>query len=244
MKFLANIVATSIAAIVFGGGASFADAPRLDFARDARPFLDAYCAKCHNAEKSKGGINLEIFKDETSLYRHRARVEEVIEQLGRKSMPPEDARQPDDDARQKISAWLKWKLESFDPAQFHDPGYLPSHRLTRTQYRNTIRDLIGVGMEVADDLPTDEATFGFDQMGDVQEVSAVHLEKYLEAAATSSTAYSCRRRSRGNSTRASSSMSASSACRAAMRKLTSRRTRPNTRSPTRRTSSITRAASR
>ena len=182
MKFLANIVATSIAAIVFGGGASFADAPRLDFARDARPFLDAYCAKCHNAEKSKGGINLEIFKDETSLYRHRARVEEVIEQLGRKSMPPEDARQPDDDTRQKISTWLKWKLESFDPAQFHDPGYLPSHRLTRTQYRNTIRDLIGVGMEVADDLPTDEATFGFDQMGDVQEVSAVHLEKYLEAA--------------------------------------------------------------
>jgi len=182
MKFLANIVATSIAAILFGGGASFADAPKLDFTKDARPFLDAYCAKCHNAEKSKGGINLEIFKDEVSLYQHRTRVEEVVEQLRHKAMPPEAAKQPEEALRAKLAEWLTWKLENVDYARFRNPGYLPSHRLTRRQYRNTIRDLVGMGMEAADDLPTDEATHGFDQIGDVQDVSAVHLEKYLAAA--------------------------------------------------------------
>ena len=160
-----------------------ASEPKLDFAKDARPFLDVYCAKCHNAEKSKGGINLDIFKDETSLYRHRARVEEVIEQLSITNMPPEDAKQPDAALRRNVTDWLRWKLDHFEPNRFRNPGYMPSHRLTRTQYRNTIRDLVGTGMEVAEDLPTDEATFGFDQIGDVQEVSSVHLEKYLQSAA-------------------------------------------------------------
>lgn len=156
--------------------------PDLDFARDARPFLDTYCAKCHNSEKIKGGVNLDIFKDEVSLYKHRTRVEEVIEQLTHNDMPPEDAKQPDEESRTKLVDWLTWKMENVDYARFSNPGYMPSHRLTRRQYRNTIRDLIGVGMEVADDLPTDEATHGFDQIGDVQDVSAVHLEKYLAAA--------------------------------------------------------------
>ena len=138
----------------------------LDFARDARPFLDAYCAKCHNAEKTKGGINLDIFKDEVSLYQHRTRVEEVVEQLRKKAMPPDDAKQPEEALRAKLAEWLTWKVENVDYTRFRNPGYMPSHRLTRRQYRNTIRDLVGVGMEAADDLPTDEATHGFDKMGD------------------------------------------------------------------------------
>ncbi len=156
--------------------------PDFDFARDARPFLNAYCTKCHNPEKTKGGVNLDIFTDEVSLYRHRTRVEEIIEQLRHNDMPPEDAKQPDDALRAKVVDWLTRKLENVDYARFRNPGYMPSHRLTRRQYRHTVRDLIGVGMEAADDLPTDEATHGFDQIGDVQDVSAVHLEKYMGAA--------------------------------------------------------------
>ncbi len=153
----------------------------LEFSRDARPFLDTYCAKCHNAEKAKGGINLDLFTDEVSLYRHRTLVNEVIGQLQHREMPPKDAKQPEDAARTQLAEWLTWKLANVDYARFRNPGFMPSHRLTRRQYRNTIRDLIGVGMEAADDLPTDEATHGFDHIGDVQDVSAVHLEKYLVA---------------------------------------------------------------
>ena len=100
----------------------------LDFARDARPFLDASCAKCHNTEKTKGGINLDIFKDEVSLYEHRTRVEEVVEQFKHKAMPPEDAKQPEEVLRAKLAEWLTWKLENVDYARFRNPGYATARK--------------------------------------------------------------------------------------------------------------------
>ncbi|MDB6053914.1 MAG: hypothetical protein JWN25_1437 [Verrucomicrobiales bacterium] len=173
----------SAAVVLFAWmGLSVQAAGDLDFDQEAKPFLSRYCTKCHNGEKTKGGVNLDVLKNEVSIYRFRDRVEDTISQLQKKEMPPEDAKQPEDEQRQRIANYLRWKLDHFDPEKFKNPGYLPSHRLTRTQYKNTIRDLIGVGMEVTENLPSDEATFGFDLIGDVQEVSSAHLEKYLEAA--------------------------------------------------------------
>jgi len=173
------------AAAIFCSGSLAWGAPPtgIDFDEGVKPFLGLYCSRCHNSERTKGGINLEIFSAEIDFFRHLERAEEVIEALDHAVMPPEDApRHPTPELAGKVADWIRWKLDHFDPEEFKHPGYLPSHRLTRTQYRNTIRDLVGVGTEVADDLPTDEASHGFDVIGETQDMSAAHFERYLDAA--------------------------------------------------------------
>jgi hypothetical protein len=157
--------------------------PDLDFKSGIQPFLGRYCSRCHSAERTEGGINLEMFSTELGFHQHRDRAMEVVEALEHDVMPPEDApRHPPADMSGEVASWIRWRLDHFDPDQFKHPGYVPSHRLTRTQYRNTIRDLIGTGMEVADDLPTDEASHGFDSTAETQDMSPAHFERYLEAA--------------------------------------------------------------
>ena len=55
-------------------------------------------------------------------------------------------------------------------------------RLNRQEYNNTIRDLIGVDLRLADAFPPDEIGFGYDNVGSALNVSPIHVEKYLDAA--------------------------------------------------------------
>jgi hypothetical protein len=157
-------------------------APPLDFAREVRPFLQSYCATCHNANVLSAGLNLELLTDPVSLQQRRERVLEVIHALETGAMPPKRAPQPSDTLRAQVAHSLRYQLENFDFSRHENPGYLALHRLTTTQYRNTIRDLIGVGEEISENLPADESTHGFDHIAEAQDVSAAHIEQYLDAA--------------------------------------------------------------
>jgi len=55
----------------------------------------------------------------------------------------------------------------------------PLRRLTRTEYTNTVRDLLDVDVTAAADLPADEVTNGFDNNAAVLTVSSLHAEKYV-----------------------------------------------------------------
>src|SRR5207248_9958495 len=63
-----------------------------------------------------------------------------------------------------------------------NPGRVTLHRLNRAEYNNTIRDLVGVSFQPADDLPSDDVGYGFDNIGDVLSLPPILLEKYLRAA--------------------------------------------------------------
>ena len=63
-----------------------------------------------------------------------------------------------------------------------DPGHIAPHRLNRTEYNNTIRDLLGVDMHAADDFPQDDAVYGFDNIADSLSISPLLMEKYIAAA--------------------------------------------------------------
>jgi len=68
------------------------------------------------------------------------------------------------------------------------PGPAPLRRLTRVEYDNTIRDLLGVNFKPADDFPSDDVGYGFDNIGDVLTLSPMLMEKYMRAARTVSRA--------------------------------------------------------
>jgi hypothetical protein len=68
-----------------------------------------------------------------------------------------------------------------DPATA-DPGRVTARRLNRTEYNNTVRDLLGVTLKPADEFPVDDSGYGFDNIGDVLTISPMLMEKYMRAA--------------------------------------------------------------
>src|SRR5882724_7336481 len=65
-----------------------------------------------------------------------------------------------------------------------DPGRVTIHRLNRTEYNNTVRDLLGTTLTPANDFPVDDSGAGFDNMADVLSISPVLLSLYQSVAAT------------------------------------------------------------
>src|SRR5205814_5378463 len=63
-----------------------------------------------------------------------------------------------------------------------NPGRLTIHRLNRTEYANAIRDLLAIEIDVSELLPADDIGYGFDNIGDVLNVSPLLMERYLAAA--------------------------------------------------------------
>jgi hypothetical protein len=79
-------------------------------------------------------------------------------------------------------SWLETELDSAAAAS-PDPGRtVPFHRLNRSEYRNAVRDLLAVDVDVASMLPGDDASYGFDNIGGVLKLSPTLLERYLAAA--------------------------------------------------------------
>ena len=97
-------------------------------------------------------------------------------------MPPLEEEQPPEEQRQAVATWLARELERIDRATPPDPGRVTARRLNRTEYNNTIKELLGVDMRPADDFPQDDAGYGFDNIADVLSLSPVLMEKHVTAA--------------------------------------------------------------
>src|SRR5437016_13574082 len=98
-------------------------------------------------------------------------------------MPPERKPQPSADERRRLETWIKQDVFGIDPKN-PDPGRVTVRRLNRVEYRNTIRDLLGVEFDTENEFPPDDTGYGFDNIGTVLTVSPMVLEKYLAAAKT------------------------------------------------------------
>ena len=147
-----------------------------------KPFLAQNCFSCHGNKKQENDLNLQSFDTRASLIAHRERWDEVIGKLRRGEMPPLEEEQPPEEQRQAVAAWLARELERIDAATPLDPGRVTARRLNRTEYNNTIKELLGVDLRPADDFPQDDAGYGFDNIADVLSLSPVLMEKYVSAA--------------------------------------------------------------
>jgi hypothetical protein len=63
-----------------------------------------------------------------------------------------------------------------------DPGHVTMHRLNRSEYNHTVHDLLGTAQSPADDFPTDDYGYGFDNVADVLSISPTQMELYERAA--------------------------------------------------------------
>jgi hypothetical protein len=153
-----------------------------DFQRGGRPFLEKHCLDCHSGAKPEAELSLDVFRDGESLVRKRKVWERVVRMVNAGEMPPADQPQP---TLAEKEAFLEQIRAIFDYADRHakpDPGRVTMRRLNRVEYRNTIRDLIGVDFDPTADFPSDDIGHGFDNIGDVLTISPVLMERYLAAA--------------------------------------------------------------
>ncbi|MFO0945847.1 MAG: DUF1592 domain-containing protein [Planctomycetota bacterium] len=152
------------------------------FEAKVRPFLQKHCLECHGEKEPAGGLALHKFKEKDSITKHRKVWKKVAHNIRTHAMPPEEKPRPDADEVESIAAWITTELNNFDCSGQHDPGRVTIRRLNREEYNNTIRDLVGIAFRPADDFPSDDVGYGFDNIGDVLSLSPLLLEKYLSAA--------------------------------------------------------------
>ncbi len=154
----------------------------LNFQSDVVTFIDTYCIDCHASDVRKGETNLEGLKEVGLVYSERNIWEHIHDQLKVGAMPPDDEFQPTDEERATLVSWLHERLNYVDTSKPIDPGRVTVRRMNRTEYDNTIQDLFGIRLTLANTFPGDNVGYGFDNIGDVHTVSPLRMERFLEAA--------------------------------------------------------------
>jgi hypothetical protein len=154
-----------------------------EFTETVRPFLTSNCTGCHSGDKAAAQLDLRQYTTTESVVRDFAKWNRVREKLAAHQMPPPQAKQPPEAARQQIISWIDatWKNEA--RRNDGDPGPVLARRLSNAEYNYTIRDLTGVDIRPAKEFPVDPANVaGFDNSGESLAMSPALLTKYLQAA--------------------------------------------------------------
>ena len=180
---LARLLGPAALALLAPAAASAAeDAALVKFRTEIQPMLEQYCYDCHGYGSDKGGVVLDGFETSASLHDYKLWLR-ALKNVRAGIMPPADVDTLPPEESAKLMAWIKTDALQLD-ATVPDPGRVTVRRLNRTEYRNTIRDLIGVDFDTQKEFPADDTGHGFDNIADVLSISPLLLEKYLDAAQT------------------------------------------------------------
>ncbi len=154
-----------------------ADEPRAVMAPQHKTLLQENCAKCHDAEKQKGKFRVDDLPFAITDIVSAERWQKVLDQLNSGEMPPEDEKQPDSAAKANFLDDLANAMVAARRSLGDQHGVITMRRLNRREYRNTLRELFGVEVNVSE-LPSDTGTGGFDTMGSNLFMSGNQFEQY------------------------------------------------------------------
>ena len=153
------------------------------FTQTIRPVLATYCASCHTGAKAAASLDLGQYTSVDSVVQDFAKWNRVREKLAARQMPPPQAKQPSEQQRQQVLAWIDSTWKSETTRNDGDPGRVLARRLSNAEYNYTIHDLTGIDIRPAKEFPVDPANLaGFDNSGESLTMSPALLTKYLQAA--------------------------------------------------------------
>jgi len=153
-----------------------------------RAWLKQYCVACHN-ERTPLPANDPVKLDSANLDDVLADAvtwERVLRKLSVRAMPPQGSPHPSEAEYVAFTSWLSGSLDRGWAAR-GTTGRFVVHRLNRAEYRNAIRDLLALDVDVSSVLPNDGGDFGFDNIAASLRTSPLHLDGYLTAAQRIST---------------------------------------------------------
>ncbi|MEQ1860943.1 MAG: DUF1592 domain-containing protein [Chthoniobacteraceae bacterium] len=155
-----------------------AEAPQARLDEKHRAFFKDYCVGCHNAEKQKGKLRLDDISFGIGTIENAERWQKILNALNSGEMPPEDETQPEKARKTEFLDDLAGTLVIARKVLGDAGGQIAMRRLNRREYKNTIRDLLGVEIDVRD-LPADGGTGSFDTVGASLFMSGDQIEQYL-----------------------------------------------------------------
>jgi hypothetical protein len=147
----------------------------------ARAFFARHCEACHGGLKPKGGFRVERLAADFGDKANRESWLTVLEQLRTGAMPPKEKPRPPAHEVKALSLWIDAQLAKAAEADAAR-GRVVLRRLNRTEYENTIRDLLAVDVDLKDLLAPESLTEGFDNRAEGLHLSSFQMEQYLEAA--------------------------------------------------------------
>ena len=157
---------------------------RATFAAEPAPlraFLEAHCYDCHDSATKMQNLDLESLKftlDDRATFEAWAKA---LDKVTAGEMPPKKKTQPAAAELGKFTASLHDALLAHNRAQQQKQGRTVLRRLNRVEWSNTVRDLLAVDLALEPMLPEDTPLHGFDTVAEGLRLSALHMEKYLEA---------------------------------------------------------------
>jgi hypothetical protein len=155
------------------------------FQNVVRPFVMQNCTRCHGAKDAEADLSLVRFQDKLSLQKDRKVWDNVVHMIKAHEMPPKGEKQPTSEDTERMLGAIDEILSELDcnkAGSIANAGRVTMRRLNKTEYNNTIRDLLGVDFKPAKEFPADDVGYGFENIGDVLNFSPLLAEKYLIAA--------------------------------------------------------------
>ena len=148
------------------------------------PFLETHCIRCHGGKKQKGDLRLDTLPQDFAAPLSASQWADVMERISSGEMPPEDEPKPGAEDAALLVEWMAAQIKDGEAARLARRERVTFHKLTREEYANTIRDLLGVNFDASDPtgLPEDPDWHGFERIGSVLSLSPSHVEKYVAAA--------------------------------------------------------------
>src|SRR5262245_21794112 len=156
------------------------------FDGQVKPFLAKYCVGCHGPAKQKGDRRFDELKGEIADDNALVDLQDIVDQLNLGEMPPpKEKLQPSDGERRRVVSWLTAKIDQIRREKKPAGGQTVLRRLNAREYRNTIRDLLQLNMQIFDPtlgFPRDRTTESLDNLGETLVTSGHLLQRYLAAA--------------------------------------------------------------
>ena len=137
------------------------------FAKDCVAFLQKHCVRCHGPKVKRADLVLAGLSDDQAVLKHRKTFQAVLKVLQAGEMPPKPRPRPDMAEVEAFTASVRAVFARADRNTKPDPGRVTIRRLNRAEYNNTIRDLIGIDFNPAEDFPSNDIGHGFDNISDV-----------------------------------------------------------------------------
>ncbi len=149
---------------------------------EVQPLLREHCLDCHSGAEPEAGLSLEHFDTPKAFLKGRRVWEKAVEKMQLGEMPPRESNQMPDSQRKFLADWITSTIEDFECGLTPNPGQVTLRRLNAAEYQNTVRDLVGVDYQPAENFPADDVGYGFDNIGDVLTLPPLLMEKYVLAA--------------------------------------------------------------
>ena len=154
----------------------------LKYANEIQPILNKYCYQCHGPTKQKGDMRLDILNWDMLHGGDAEKWDSALDEINAGNMPPKKKAQLTDEERRMLVHWITNSLEHAADKK-SETNKSVTRRLTKSQYTNTLNQLLELPINFGNILPDDgKSKMGFSNNGDVLQISSLHIDYYQKIA--------------------------------------------------------------